>query len=246
MCTVALAFAGVSAVGTAAADYSANKAQWRNQVANIQRQNIMAIQKGEHEGNLAVYKDQQKNRVYEAQLKAQANARTALHKQLQINQQEANRASVSAQLQLNEKFTEAAFQRQTKLVESIKAQGTVLASGMQPGQSMLLELQDVERQMGFEEAAINASLKSATQAYGMTEYGINLSKYSADSKAVNSEPAGPSFSPGAEFGPVSPIMLQKPSKPGLLGSIMKGVSAGVQVGSGIGGTNSHTWYGTAK
>merc|ERR1711981_449935 len=167
----------------------------------------------ENQLNIASYKDQQKTRVFEAQLEAQAMARNSLSKQLQINQQEATRASLSNQLKLNE-----------KLAQSIKAQGTVLASGMQAGQSMMLQLQDVERQLGFEQAAVNASLFNANQSFAMSEYGNRLSQYAADSRAINSLPAGPLFAPTAEFQTIKPIKQADPEKPSMLGSIMAGVS----------------------
>tara|TARA_Y100001963_G_C6785577_1_gene452513 strand:- start:980 stop:1687 length:708 start_codon:yes stop_codon:yes gene_type:complete len=226
MCSPVIAAVAIG-VGTAAADYSAKKAAWRHQVGQVQRQNIMAIQRGDHEGKKAIYNDAKNNQVYSAQLKAQANARTNLYKQFKINQLEASRASEAAQLQKREEYIKAAFEGQTRLSESIKAQGAVLASGIPAGKSLLLQLNDIERQMGFEEAAVNASLVSAERSYGLTEHGIRLSQHSADSRALNAEPAGPQFSPGASWGAVSPIMLQNPPKPSLLGSLMTGASSGV-------------------
>ena len=244
MCSPTIALAAVAGVGTAAADRQAKMAQWRAQKAAVDRSNAMAKMQHENQLNIASYKDQQKTRVFEAQLEAQAMARNSLSKQLQINQQEATRASLSNQLKLNEKVTEAQFSGQEKLAQSIKAQGTVLASGMQAGQSMMLELQDVERQLGFEQAAVNASLFNANQSFAMAEYGNRLSQYGADSRAINALPAGPLFSPTASFAPVEPIKQGDPEKPSMLGSIMAGVGAGVAVGSGIGhaGGKDIAWW----
>tara|TARA_B100000427_G_scaffold320568_1_gene320071 strand:- start:728 stop:1507 length:780 start_codon:yes stop_codon:yes gene_type:complete len=248
MCTATLAIAAVSGVGTAIADRQAKMSQWRAQKAAVDRSNAMAKMQYQNQIQISAFKDQQKLNVFEAQLDAQAQARQNLTKQVEINQQEATRASLSNQLKLNEKVTEAAFEGQQKLAASIQAQGTVLASGMQAGQSMMLAMQDIERQLGFEQAAVNASLFNANQSFAMSEYGNRLSQYAADSRAVNALPAGPLFAPVAEFQTVRPIEQAAPEKPSMLGSIMAGVSAGVSVGHGIGHAdpNKQWWQGPTK
>ena len=116
---------------------------------------------------------------------------------------------------------------------------------MQAGQSMMLQLQDVERQLGFEQAAVNASLFNANQSFAMSEYGNRLSQYAADSRAVNALPAGPLFAPTAEFQTIKPIKQGDPEKPSMLGSIMSGVTAGVAVGHGIGHADgTSAWWKT--
>jgi len=234
MCSPTIAIAAVAGVGTAIADRQAKMSQWRAQKAAVDRSNAMAKMQYQNQIQISAFKDQQKSKVFEAQLDAQAAARTNLNKQLELNQQEATRASLSNQLKLNEKVTEAAFEGQQKLAASIQAQGTVLASGMQAGQSMMLAMQDIERQLGFEQAAVNASLFNANESFAMSEYGTRLSQYAADARAVNAVPAGPLFAPIAEFQTVKPLKQASPEKPSMLGSIMTGVSAGVGVGSGIG------------
>ena len=242
MCSV-LAVAVVSGAGTAIADRQAKMSQWRAQKAAVDRSNAMAKMQYQNQTQISAFKDQQKLNVFEAQLAAQSAARVSLTKQLEINQQEATRASLSNQLKLNEKITEAQFEGQQKLAASIQAQGTVLASGMQAGQSMMLAMQDVERQLGFEQAAVNASLFNANQSFGMSEYGNQLSQYAADSRAYNQLPSGPLFAPVAEFQTVKPLEQASPEKPSMLGSIMAGVSAGVSVGSGIGSADPNVpWY----
>tara|TARA_B100001250_G_scaffold290669_1_gene252431 strand:+ start:138 stop:878 length:741 start_codon:yes stop_codon:yes gene_type:complete len=234
MCTATIAIAAISGVGTAIADRQAKMAQYRAQKAAVDRSNAMAKLQYQNQIQISAFKDQQKLNVFKAQLDAQTQARHALNKQIEINQQEATRASLSNQLKLNEKVDEAAFGGQEKLAAAIQAQGTVLASGMQAGQSMMLQLQDVERQLGFEQAAVNASLFNANQSFAMSEYGNRLSQYAADSRAINSLPAGPLFAPTAEFQTIRPIKQGDPEKPSMLGSIMTGVTAGVGVGHGIG------------
>ncbi len=236
-----IAFAVIAGAGTAIADQQEKTAQWQYQKAAVDRRNAEARLAYEHKLNLAAHKDKRKGQVFKAQLEALAQARTALHRQRDINQQEANRASVANQLERNAKFEDAMLKGQKALVSSIKAQGKILASGMNAGQSLLLEVMDTERQRGFQEAELSAGLQNANKSFAMTEYGIALDKYSADAQAVKSLPNAP-ITPTAEWAPVKPLVEQAPSKPGLLGSIMAGVSAGVSAGYQSGGTD---WWKTS-
>ena len=107
---------------------------------------------------------------------------------------------------------------------------------MSAGQSLMLTLTDEERKLGQEQAAVNASLYTARQGFGLQEYNTLLSQYSADSAAYNSVIAAP-MAPVAEFQTVRPVEMAAPEKPSMLGSIMTGFSAGVKTGSGIGHAN---------
>tara|TARA_Y100001963_G_scaffold50087_1_gene70147 strand:+ start:392 stop:1147 length:756 start_codon:yes stop_codon:yes gene_type:complete len=205
------------------------------QVAAVDRQNTMARQNYINELNIASHKDQLRGRQYEAELKEAALAKTAYNRQLQINQESASNADVSEQMKLNEKITKAMFESQANLVAAIRAQGSVLASGMAPGQSMLLELQQAERELGFEQAQIDASIFDATRAYGIASFGIDLDQYSADTQAYNNLDRGPVFAPSASFAPVEPMKISRPSKPSILGPILSGVSTGLSTYSAVGG-----------
>ena len=246
MCTVALALAGVSGVGTAIADRQAKMAQYRAQKAAVDRSNYQAKQNYLNQISISAFKDQQKADLFKAQLEAQSASVTAMEKQRDINQLEASRASTANQLKLQEKIAEALFEGQAKLAESIRAQGTILASGMSAGQSLMLTLTDEERKLGQEQAAVNASLYTARQGFGLQEYNTLLSQYSADSAAYNSVIAAP-MAPVAEFQTVRPVEMAAPEKPSMLGSIMTGFSAGVKTGSGIGHANPDLpWWSTQK
>lgn len=233
MCTVTLALAGVSGVGSAIADRQAKMAQYRAQKAAVERSNYQAKQDYLNKIQISAFKDQQKQDLFKAQLNAQSASVTAMEKQRDINQLEASRASTANQLKLQEKVAEAAFEGQEKLAESIRAQGTLLASGMTAGQSSMLTLTDEERKLGQSQAAVDASLFNARQSYGLQEYNTLLSQYSADTQAYNSVVAAP-MAPVAEFKTVRPIKMANPEKPSMLGSIMTGFSAAVKTGSGIG------------
>ena len=244
MCTPALAFAGISGVGTAIADRQAKMAQYRAQKAAVDRSNYMARQDYLNKIQISAFKDQRKADLFKSQLEAQAASVTAMHRQKDINQLEQARASTANQLKLQEKVAEAMFEGQEKLAESIRAQGTILASGMSAGQSTMLTLTDEERKLGQRQAAVDASLYNARQSYGLQEYSTLLSQYAADSQAYNSVIAAP-MAPSAEFKTVRPVKMAAPEKPSMLGSIMTGFSAGVKIGSGIGHADgTSAWWKT--
>ena len=191
MCTPALAFAGIGGVGSAIADRQAKMAQYRAQKAAVDRSNYMARQDYLNKIQISAFKDQQKQDLFKSQLEAQSASVTAMHRQKDINQLEQSRASTANQLKLQEKVAEAMFEGQEKLAESIRAQGTILASGMSAGQSTMLTLTDEERKLGQRQAAVDASLYNARQSYGLQEYNTLLSQYAADSQAYNSVIAAP-------------------------------------------------------
>ena len=246
MCTVTLALAGISGVGSAIADRQAKMAQYRAQQAAVDRSNYMARQDYLNKIQISAFKDQQKQDLFKAQMDAQAASVTAMYKQKDINQLEQSRASTANQLKLNEKIAEAQFEGQQRLAESIRAQGTILASGMSAGQSTMLTLSDEERKLGQEQAAVNASLFNARKSFGLQEFNILLSQYAADSQAYNNILATP-MAPVAEFQTVRPVEMAGPEKPSMLGSLMTGFSTGVKVGSGIGhasGNPDTPWWST--
>tara|TARA_E500000318_G_scaffold46863_1_gene44191 strand:+ start:3943 stop:4680 length:738 start_codon:yes stop_codon:yes gene_type:complete len=244
MCTVALALGGLSGVGTAIADRQAKMAQYRAQKAAVDRSNYQAKQDYLNKIQISAFKDQQKQDIFKAQLEAQSASVTAMEKQKDINQLEQSRASTANQLKLKEKVAEALFEGQEKLAESIRAQGSILASGMSAGQSTMLTVSDQERKLGQSQAAVDASLFNARQSYGLQEYNTLLSQYSADSRAFNNVMAAP-VAPIAEFKTVRPIKMAGPEKPSMLGSIMTGFSAAVKTGSGIGNADpTKQWWQT--
>ena len=245
MCTPALALAGIGGVGSAIADRQAKMAQYRAQKAAVDRSNYMARQDYLQKIQISAFKDQQKQDLFKSQLEAQSASVTAMHRQKDINQLEQSRASTANQLKLQEKVAEAMFEGQEKLAESIRAQGTILASGMSAGQSTMLTLTDEERKLGQRQAAVDESLYNARQSYGLQEYNTLLSQYAADSRAYNNVMAAP-MAPTAEFKTVRPIKMAAPEKPSMLGSIMTGFSAGVKIGSGIGHADgTSAWWKTS-
>ena len=211
--------------------------QHRAQVDAVNRSNAMARQKYLNDITISAYNDQRKGEVFTAQLQADAAARTAYYQQKNINQIEHNRASEAAQAQLREKVTKTMFESQTNLAKAIKAQGTVLASGQQAGQSMMLTLDDIEREYGMASAQLDATIFDATRAYGIKQFGLDLDHYAANMTAYNSISTSAHVAPTASFKTIRPTEQKAPPKPSPLGPILGGVSTAFSTGTSLGGEN---------
>ena len=243
MCEPTLILSAVVGVGTTVSQIGEQNRQHSAQVAQVNRSNAIAKQDYLNKIQISKFNDQRKLDVFEAQLEGSVAEREAYYKQKQINQQEKDRASIAAQMELEEKVAEAQLKGQTALAEAIKAQGTVLA-GDTVGGSMLLEAQQAERELGFATAAVDAGLWRAEQQYAAKEYDINLSHYAADNQALSSMSGGPTLAPTASFMTTRPIKMNAPKKPSILGPIMAGIGAGFTTYLGTsgfrGGTGSIT------
>ena len=219
----------LSGVAQAGAGIIQQNAAHRNAVAQVNRSNAIARQKYLNDITISAFNDQRKGEVFTAQLQADAASRQAYYRQKEINQLEANRSSETAQQELREKVTEAMFKSQEGLAKAIEAQGTVLASGQQAGQSMMLQLADVERQVGFKNAQLNASVFDATKAFGIKQFGVDLDQFGADTRAYNSISTTAAIAPSASFQTVRPIEQAPPEKPSALGPLLSGIATGVGV-----------------
>ena len=225
---------GIAAGGaTAVTGIMQQNRQHKAQVAAVNRSNAIARQKYINDITISAYNDQRKGEVFTAQLQADAASRTAFYRQKELNQIEANRASESAQQELREKITESLFSSQENLAKSIQAQGTMLASGQQAGQSMMLTLDQAERELGFAQAQLDASVFDATKAYGIKQFGVNLDQFSSDVSAYNRITTSAPMAPTASFKTIQPIKQEPPRKPSILGPLLSGFTAGVQTGYGV-------------
>ena len=211
--------------------------QHRMQVDAVNRSNAMARQDYLNKIQISAYNDQRKGEVFTAQLQADAASRAAYYKQKEINQAEATRAITASDQKLRERITEQAFESQANLAKAIEAQGSVLASGQQAGQSMLLSLNEAERDFGFTQAQIDATIYDATKNYGIEKYGINLDQYAADSRAINQISTTAAVAPGASFKTIRPIKKAPPRKPSALGPILSGFSTAISTAGTLGGEN---------
>ena len=223
----------ISGVGKAATGIAEQNRAHRAQVDAVNRSNQIARQKYLNDTQISAFNDQQKGEVFTAQLQADAASRSAFYKQRELNQVEANRASESAQQELREKITESLFSSQENLAKSIQAQGTVLASGQQAGQSMMLTLDQAERDLGFSQAQLDASIFDATKAFGLKQFGVDLDQFSSDVSAYNRITTSAPVAPAASFKTIRPIKQQPPEKPSILGPLLGGFSTGVSVYGGL-------------
>ena len=234
MCEPTLIAVGMGVAKTASGIQEQNRAH-RAQVDAVNRSNAMARQKYLNDITISAFNDQQKNRIFEAKLEADAQSQQNYYKQREINQVEHNRALESANQELKEKITEAAFESQKNMAAAIQAQGIVLASGMAPGKSMMLEVQQAERELGMEQAQIDATIFDANQSFALDKFGIDMDHYSANVNAVNSIQQSVAIAPTASFMTTKPIKQNAPKKPSILGPILAGVSTGLSAGTALGG-----------
>ena len=223
----------IAGAGTAVTGIMEQNRAHRAQVDAVNRSNAIARQKYINDITISAYNDQRKGEVFTAQLQADAAARSSLYQQREINQIEANRASESAQQELREKVTEAMFASQENLAKAIQSQGTVLASGQQAGQSMMLTVDDVERKYGMKQAQLDASVFDATKAYGIKQFGVNLDQYNSDMSAVNNLSTSAVVAPIASFKTIRPTKQKAPPKPSILTPLLSGFSAGVGTWAGV-------------
>ena len=223
----------IAGAGTAVTGIMEQNRAHRAQVDAVNRSNAIARQKYINDITISAYNDQRKGEVFTAQLQADAAARSSLYQQREINQIEANRASESAQQELREKVTEAMFASQENLAKAIQSQGTVLASGQQAGQSMMLTVDDVERKYGMQQAQLDASVFDATKAYGIKQFGVNLDQYNSDMSAVNNLSTSAVVAPIASFKTIRPTKQKAPPKPSILTPLLSGFSAGVGTWAGV-------------
>ena len=242
MCEPATILAIGAGTASAAGGMMQARAKHNAAKAAADRQNRINQLKYTQDRQKAYAADQAKANQFKRQLEAYAAAQTALHKQMEINQMERTRTSMVAQQQLEEKITENAFEGQSQLIASIQAQGTVLAGAQQSGQSLLLSLMDTERQLGMQEAQLDASIRDANTAYNLQEFGFDLDKYTADSMARNRLPAAPQAQQ-ASFAPIKMPEVAGPSGLGLMGGMLSAVGAGIGTGTALYGQLPGDWKG---
>jgi len=220
-------------IGLATASFAGSAAQsigqHQQQQAAVARSNAIARQQYQQQMQIAAAQDQENGRVYQAKLKATTAAKNAYYRQLEANQEEANRASIAVQQKMDERRTAAKFNMQGQLARSIQAQGQLLATG-KTGQSFLLNAMQAERDLGFEMAQIEQSLYDARRASGIEAEGILLDQQSANVAAWNNLPVDP-LTPMASFAPIKPIDAKGPSGLALAGSLLG--DAASAAGTGI-------------
>jgi len=129
-------------------------------------------------------------------------------KQAGFNNQAANRAYVAEQNKLTEARKKAAFEQQTILAKAIGSKGTILAAG-RTGQSVGLLARDVERQKGFAQAQVAATLDSQRDASIIAMEGAWLQNQSANNQALSN----------IGYNPPDPYLPDLPQLPKFVGGI---------------------------
>ena len=199
MCIVlgAAAAAGLSTLGTIAGVASSAFGIIQGQQQAQQQQQAAMLQAQQAQQNMDLqYQSAQRQAFQERQAQVQkhigdtriAQAGTlAYYRQLDNNNEAANKSYVSEQIKLNEARDKAAFQAQKNYAKAIGARGKILATGA-TGQSIGLMSMDVERQQGFADAESNATLRSAEQASAIGLDTAFTQAKSANNTAFNNLP----------------------------------------------------------
>lgn len=135
----------------------------------------------------------------QGQVRAEQASRKSYYQQLDNVNNAVNKTYVQEQAKQDEARVKAAFKTQNILAKSIGAQGKILASGAS-GQSVGLLSLDAERQAGFAQAQVNASVDSADIqsaisqdiAYDQAQSSINqaFSRTAAPTQAPVLDPYG--------------------------------------------------------
>ena len=122
-----------------------------------------------------------------------------------LNNEAANRAYLAEQTKVDEARKKAAFQQQALLAKAIGDKGSILAAG-RSGQSIGLLINDVERQKGFSQAQINATLDSKRDASLLSMESTYIQNQSTNNQALSN----------IAFNPQDPYIPRDPRTPQFL------------------------------
>jgi hypothetical protein len=165
-------------------------------------------------GSIASYTQQQAQTTYAnavaqqqyaAQQAAYAQSERAYKSQIQLNEAAANRAYVSEQQKLQAEYQKAAQDAQKLSVESLQAQGNILASG-RSGRSIGLLVSDVERSYGRDLATLGQNL-----AYSQQDYFTSI-----ESSFIQAQSANNAAASNRMLAPSAPLAVPGPSPLGLV------------------------------
>jgi len=216
---------------------------YEQQAAATAYSNAVAQQDYANQLAIAAANDANAGLAYEAELEANAAAKSSYYAQLSLNQASANTAIAAETNKLQEKRTETSFNQQKALINTVQAQGAILSQG-KTGQSEYLRILDTTRQLGFEQAQLDQSIYDANRAAGLAVEGILLDQTSADIAAWNGLPADP-LSPAPSALPPEPIEQSGPSSwslvGGIGGSVVGGVSTGLSTYGSITNNGKYIW-----
>ena len=129
-------------------------------------------------------------------------SREQYEKQIKNNAEGANRVYMQEQAKVTEVKKAAAFKMQENLAKAIGTEGTILASG-RTGQSVGLLVNDVNRQMGFQQAQELAMMDSKEQQAHLQMDTAWIQANSANNQALGQ----------VGWNPADPYMPEAPKAP---------------------------------
>jgi len=168
-------------------------------------QSIAGYTQAQQETNYANAVAQQQ---YDAQMRAYRQSEQAYAEQTRLNREAANRGYISEQQKLQAEYRQAAEKAQQLSIQSLRQQGTILASG-RSGQSIGLLMADPEKQYGRDLATLGQNLGYAQQDYFTSTTGIFNELQSAQNVAQSNR----------MLKPTAPIYAVGPSTLGLVAGI---------------------------
>jgi hypothetical protein len=200
--------AAVVGIVTAVTSAVSTIAQFSAQQAAVQQANAAA--RAQYQYQMAAY--QQSERAYKSQMDLNAAA--------------ANRAYVQEQQKLDFEYRQAALEASELMAASMRAQGTLLASG-RTGQSIGILANDADREYSRDLATLGLNLAYANNNYLTTAQGIQQQWESANNLAASQRQLKPS----------KPIMQSGPSVLGLVGGLAGSVMGGFSAFQGLSAPN---------
>lgn len=151
------------------------------------------------------YEQQTAQTQYQYQMQAYAESQRAYQEQIKANEAAANRAYIAEQRKLQTDYEKAAQDAQQLMINKLKAQGEVLASG-RTGKSIALLASDAEREYGKDLANLGTNLGYAQEAYTLA--GLDIE---ADARSANAQAAA-----NRMIQPLAPIAGPAPSAAGMV------------------------------
>lgn len=182
-------------------------------------QSIAGYTQAQQETNYANAVAQQQ---YDAQMRAYRQSEQAYAEQTRLNREAANRGYISEQQKLQAEYRQAAEKAQQLSIQSLRQQGTILASG-RSGQSIGLLMADPEKQYGRDLATLGQNLGYAQQDYFTSTTGIFNELQSAQNVAQSNR----------MLQPTAPIGAAGPSTLGLVGGIGSSIVGGATTYAGL-------------
>ena len=162
------------------------------------------------------YENQVAQTQYQYQTQAYEESQRAYQAQIKANEAAANRAYIAEQRKLQTDYEKAAQDAQQLMIDKLKAQGQILASG-RTGKSIALLASDAEREYGRDLANLGTNLGYAREAYTLA--GLDIE---ADARSANAQAAA-----NRMMKPLAPMAGPAPSAAGMVLGIGQSVLGGV-------------------